>query len=139
MDGNYCIYAASALALHGIDVGDTDDIDIITSTENVNRLRILLFDYLYKEPKLKETELFRSEFAQFHLPLMELEVSGNLQVCKEGEWHDVVVYETKPIVIYDNMSVNVASLTDIKRILKLFGRPKDLKRLKSIDLERTSK
>lgn len=84
-----------------------------------------------KHPTTKEDNLFRSNFAQFNLSLMDIETMGGGQVDKDGKWKDVCVvdYHEMPI---GNTIVKVPTLDEIKRLLLLFGRDKDLKRITMI-------
>lgn len=79
-------------------------------------------------PKTKEDDLFRSNFARFNLPLMDIEVMGNLQIKKNNIWQSVYVHEYKEVDI-GNLIIKIPTIKEQKRILFLFGREKDLKRI----------
>ena len=72
--------------------------------------------------------MFRSNFARFKLPLMDIEVMGDLQIKKNDIWQSVCVKEYKEIFI-GNLIIKIPTIEEQKRILSLFGREKDLKRI----------
>lgn len=72
--------------------------------------------------------LFSSNFARFNLPLMDVEVMGNLQIKKNNVWQFVYVQEYREIFIGD-LIIRIPTMEEQKRILSLFGREKDLKRI----------
>lgn len=124
----FYVIGASAMILSGIEIGETSDIDILTTEVNSSRLQRLLNRYMEIAPKTKEDDLFRSDFARFNLPLMNIEVMGNLQIKKGNVWQSVCVHEYKEMLIGD-LTVRMPTIKEQKRILALFGREKDLKRM----------
>ena len=50
-------------------------------------------------PETKENDLFHSNFARFNLPLMDIEVMGNLQVKKNNIWQPVCVQEYREVSV----------------------------------------
>lgn len=124
----FYVIGASAMILSGIEIGETSDIDILTTEVNSSRLQRLLNRYMEIAPKTKEDDLFRSDFARFNLPLMNIEVMGNLQIKKGNVWQSVCVHEYKEMLIED-LTVRMPTIKEQKRILALFGREKDLKRM----------
>lgn len=83
-------------------------------------------------PVTKENDLFRSNFAQFNFPLMNVEAMGGLQVKKNGIWQNVHISDFCEVPI-GNMVVKIPTLDEQKRLLLLFGRDKDLKRIRLFD------
>ena len=112
---DFYVIGASAMILSGIEVGETADIDILTTEMNSCKLQHLLKTYMEISPETKEDDLFRSNFARFKLPLMDIGQS----VC---------VKEYKEIFI-GNLIIKIPTIEEQKRILSLFGREKDLKRI----------
>ena len=125
---DFYIIGASAMILSGIEVGETADIDILTTEMNSCKLQHLLKTYMEISPETKEDDLFRSNFARFNLPLMDVEVMGNLQIKKNNVWQFVYVQEYREIFIGD-LIIRIPTMEEQKRILSLFGREKDLKRI----------
>lgn len=128
---DWCIIGASAMILSGIKIEKTSDIDILTTKEGADEWKSALQEYLELNPKTKEDDLFRSNFARFKFPLIDIEVMGGLQVNKGGNWNDVLVNDFHEIPIGDTF-VKIPTTNELRRILSLFGRDKDLKRLAMI-------
>ena len=124
----FYIIGASAMILSDIEIGETSDIDILTTEANSSKLQHLLNRYIEIAPKTKEDDLFRSDFARFKLPLMDIEVMGNLQIKKDNIWQSVCVHEYKDVFIGD-LIVRIPTVKEQMRILSLFGREKDLRRI----------
>lgn len=125
---DFYVIGASAMILSGIEVGETADIDILTTEMNSCKLQHLLKTYMEISLETKEDDLFRSNFARFKLPLMDIEVMGDLQIKKNDIWQSVCVKEYKEIFI-GNLIIKIPTIEEQKRILSLFGREKDLKRI----------
>ena len=124
ISSEFYIIGASAMILSNIKIGETSDIDILTTEMNASKLQYLLKAYMEVSPETKENDLFHSNFARFNLPLMDIEVMGNLQVKKNNIWQPVCV---------GKMIVRIPTIEEQKRILSLFGREKDLKRLQILN------
>lgn len=124
----WCIIGSSALILSDVSNEETFDIDILTTKVGSDNFQRSLKEYIEVTPKTKEDHLFRSDFARFNFPLMDIEIMGGLQVKKDGIWQDVIIEHFREIAI-GNMSVKVPTLEEQKRLFLLFGREKDLKRV----------
>lgn len=119
------------MILHGYGIGDTADIDILTTSEGSDKLQLSLKEYMETAPLTKENELFRSNFARFQLPLMDVEVMGELQVCKDKEWRPVFIEEYTTLHI-ENVAIRIPTLKEQIRVLSLFGREKDYRRINQL-------
>lgn len=126
-----CIIGASAMILHSYEIGNTADIDILTTSEGSDKLQLSLKEYMETAPLTKENELFRSNFARFQLPLMDVEVMGELQVCKDKEWRPVFIEEYTTLHI-ENVAIRIPTLKEQIRVLSLFGREKDYRRINQL-------
>lgn len=62
---DFYVTGASALILSGIEIGGTSDIDILTTEAKALQLQQLLKRKMEIDPKTKEDDLFRSDFARF--------------------------------------------------------------------------
>ncbi len=125
---DFYIIGASAMILSDIEIGETSDIDILTTEMNSLKLQCSLKAYMEIAPETKEDGLFSSNFVRFNLPLMDVEVMGNLQIKKNNVWQFVYVQEYREIFIGD-LIIRIPTMEEQKRILSLFGREKDLKRI----------
>lgn len=132
MEDDFYIIGGSALILAGIEIGDTKDIDILTTPRNVQILRKVWSEKLDQDFILGESELFRSEFARFIFPEMIVEGLGNLEICKNGIWSLVNVDDFTTVEV-EGMKIKIPTISDIVRILELFGREKDKERVKIIN------
>lgn len=128
INSEFCIIGASAMILSGIEIGETSDIDLLTTDMNASKLQHLLKAYMEVAPETKEDDLFHSNFARFNFPLMDIEIMGDLQIKKNNIWQPVCVQEYQEIFIGD-LLVRIPTIEEQRRILSLFGREKDLKRL----------
>ena len=125
---DFYIIGASAMILSDIEIGETSDIDILTTEMNSLKLQCSLKAYMEIAPETKEDGLFSSNLARFNLPLMDVEGMGNLQIKKNNVWQFVYVQEYREIFIGD-LIISIPTMEEQKRILSLFGREKDLKRI----------
>ena len=132
ISSEFYIIGASAMILSNIKIGETSDIDILTTEMNASKLQYLLKAYMEVSPETKENDLFHSNFARFNLPLMDIEVMGNLQVKKNNICQPVCVQEYREVSV-GKMIVRIPTIEEQKRILSLFGREKDLKRLQILN------
>jgi len=122
------IIGASALILSGYSIGNTTDIDILTTHEAAEKLKSSLNTYIEVNPETKEDNLFRSNFARYNLPLMDIEVMGDLEINKNGLWKELEVNNYQTLLV-NTLSIKVPTLEEQIRILSLFGREKDIKRI----------
>lgn len=123
-----CIIGSAAMVLSDIDIDNVKDIDIVTTIKAAEKLEYSLKSYIDPSTQGKENDLFQSKFLQFHLPLMDLEVMGDLKIQKDGIWNLLTIKEYKTIFV-KNLSLKIPTLKEQIRILQLFGREKDLKRV----------
>ncbi|MDH6309358.1 hypothetical protein M2451_002756 [Dysgonomonas sp. PFB1-18] len=127
LQDDFFIIGASAAILSGIEIGDTGDIDILSSTADAQRLKQLWDEKMVTNPQMKESHLFRSDFARYSFSLMDIEVMGDLYLCSEGAWKKIEVQEYTCFGI-DGLQIKVPTIAEQIRILDLFGRPKDQQR-----------
>ena len=131
LDGNFCIIGASAIILSDIDIGITHDIDILTTSSNADTLKKVWKDRMEYNPILKESELFKSNFARFNFEELDIEVLGDLQVYKNNNWVPLKIEKYESIPYYD-LNIRIPSLSEQIRILTFFGREKEMKRINLI-------
>ena len=127
--GEWAVFGSAALVLNGMDV-EAGDIDILLGTreaeileERWNALRIV-----EQNPMEKKDSPFRSRLSKFRSPQLTVELSGGLEIRKAGTWQPVTVHE----VHTSAQGIRFCTLEECKRLLTLFGRPKDLERLQCI-------
>lgn len=65
IESDWWIIGGAALALRGVDVGETHDIDILTDRDGSEEFKAALSDIRENTPKTKEDHLFRSSSQDF--------------------------------------------------------------------------
>lgn len=132
LNGDYYIIGSSAIILSGIDIGVTHDIDILTNSHNPDILRSEWYDKLVKNPTMKESELFKSNFACFQFPEMQIEIQGELKVFKDNHWVHLEINDYN-ILKLNELEIKIPTLAEQIRVLNLFGRNKDMQRINIIN------
>jgi hypothetical protein len=113
---NWTIFGSAALLLNGIEGIETTDIDILIPSQNLSR---------HSEIPQQGSTLFSSEERKiYEIQGISVDVSWGLQVWSGKQWNKVEILE-----VVEKDGLRYASLPDCIRLLKLFGRPKDLQRL----------
>lgn len=128
---DYFIIGTSALVLSGIEV-ETSDIDILASDRDADYLKDVWKDKLLKNIKTKDNELFQSNFSRYNYELLDIEIMGNLQVRKDDVWSPVVIKNYNEVDI-EGVKIKIPTINELKRILLLFGREKDISKIKLIE------
>ena len=112
----WMVIGSGALMLLGLPLGAANDLDIVTSAEGAGRLRARWADWLGSDGARIPDGPFRpDDFARYETPWGPAEVMGGLKV--HGE----------PLVITAcHADLPIPTAQEQLRILRLFGRPKDL-------------
>lgn len=119
------IIGSAAMRLGGIAQTEPADVDLLCSTGDAERLIAAWQENIDIAYTPHGSDRFRSCFARFrHLP-MPLEVMGDLQVRVGPDWQPVRV-ESSQQVRCDDHAVTLPTWQEQIRILRLFGRDKDL-------------
>ena len=82
ISSEFYIIGASAMILSNIKIGETSDIDILTTEMNASKLQYLLKAYMEVSPETKENDLFHSNFARFS----NLFVYKNIEKFQLEKW-----------------------------------------------------
>jgi len=114
----WSLIGSGALILLGAPVDEAADLDVVTSVAGAGRLRTAWAAWLTPGPGKEPDGPFRSEdFARYETPLGPVEVMGGLRV--RGGALDV--------------SGPIPPAAEQLRILRLFGRPKDLAKAATLE------
>lgn len=124
-DPYWVVFGSAALALCGFDV-EVHDVDIMTSERGLAEFCRRYADSCTCR-EVPAGPFFRSPMARFRMDGWQVEVCGPLEVCKQGEWLPV---EVREVTITDG--IRHCSREECKRLLQLFGRRKDLRRLECL-------
>lgn len=117
------IIGSAAMALSGVPGVVPQDVDVLCSARDADALRVAWSRHVDAGYAPQDDTRFRSRFARFtHLP-MPLEAMGGLEAMTDAGWLPVRVAATTRVRSGD---VPVPALEEQRRILRLFGRDKDL-------------
>jgi hypothetical protein len=119
----WSLIGSGALILLGVPLEAAADLDVVTSVEGAARLRTVWAAWLRSgEPKLPDGPFRSEDFARYETPWGPVEVMGGL--CIRGE--PLVITELEP-------SRPIPTAAEQLRILRLFGRPKDLAKAEQLE------
>ena len=118
------IIGSSALHLSGVPGIVPQDLDLLTSGRDADSLVEALPDQVDSN-YLPSDKRFDSRFASFPALPMPVEVMGDLAMRIEGAWQAIIVGPSR-ILDVGAHEVRVPTLHEQIRLLKLFGRDKDL-------------
>lgn len=122
-DPHWVVFGSAAIALCGYDV-QVHDVDVMMSEAGLEQFR-LRYARWCECLDVPSGSLFRSFMSRFNIEGHRLEVCGPLEVCREGTWQSVRVDD----VATTPDGIRHCSADECRRLLRLFGRPKDLQRL----------
>ncbi len=122
-DSAWAVFGSAALALNGVDVA-VNDIDILLTAEGAAQLETL---WAARRIPLDEKGggPFRSRLSQYRTQGLIVELSGHLEILRHGRWQPVCIREAA----VTPEGIRYSTLPECKRLLQLFGRPKDKARL----------
>ncbi len=129
---DFFIIGASALLLSGIDIENTEDIDILTSRQDALILQKLWKDNIASNHIPKHSDLFRSNFNRYKFQWIDVEVMGGLEVNTQEGW---ILLTVNDYIVHNigDIEIKIPTLQEQRRILTLFGREKDYQKIKLID------
>ncbi len=122
-DAAWAVFGSAALVLNGVDVA-VSDIDIMLTAEGAAQLETLWAAHRIPLDE-KSGGLFRSRLSQYRTPGLIVELSGGLELFRADRWQPVLIHEAA----ITPEGIRHATLPECKRLLQLFGRPKDTARL----------
>jgi hypothetical protein len=116
--------AATWLAGHTLSVGD---LDVLTSTRDAQALIQHWHESRLSTGHAAGAEQFRSHFARFAFPGVPVEIMGDLEAHDGRDWCRVRVGHIV-IACLGDLEIPIPSEDEQIRLLRLFGRDKDLQR-----------
>lgn len=125
------IFGSAASVLSGVRIEKTNDIDILTSERDAKLLKKLWHSRdLHIDSK--PSELFRSDFSRYRFDLIDIEICGNLEIYRNNKWQPVTIFDYETLAI-GKLLIKIPTLHEQKNILQLFGREKDLEKIKLVE------
>lgn len=114
----WSLIGSGALVLLGVPLEAAGDLDVVTSVDGARRLRAAWGAWIAPgEPKAPDGPFRSDDFARYETPWGPVEVMGGLKV------------RGRPL----DVSGPIPSAADQLRILRLFGRPKDLAKAERLE------
>ncbi|MFD1786568.1 hypothetical protein ACFSC3_03180 [Sphingomonas floccifaciens] len=129
-EDDWWIIGSAAVALHGAFVTPLKDVDVMMSYRDAERfLTDVNGDRIVPEP----SALFQSDiFGVWTAPPIPVEIFGGFRLaCNEG-WQSIG-FTTRLAMAVDGGQIYIPGIDDLRGLLRSFGRPKDLERLRLIE------
>ena len=116
------VIASAAVALHGVDLDDVADVDVLLSIGDARRLFAALD--IAPHPQADHPQ-FRSDlFGTWMAAPLPVELMAGFRYRTEHGWH-AVRPQTRVAVDVEGVSVFVPDRAELGVLLRDFGRPKD--------------
>ena len=114
----WSLIGSGALILLGAPLEGAADLDVVTGVDGAGRLRAAWGDWLdAAEPKAPDGPFRSEDFARYLTPWGPVEIMGGLKV------------RGRPL----DLAAPIPSAAEQLRILRLFGRPKDLEKAQRLE------
>ncbi|AFD05628.1 nucleotidyltransferase family protein [Solitalea canadensis] len=125
LEDDFYLIGSGALVMERIEIDKVNDIDLLTSERDADKLKKIWNDKLSQGYIPADGQLFKSNFGRFRFNTFDLEVMGDLAVNTQNGWHNLRINEYLTVNIA-GLSLRIPTLLEQYRVFKLFGRPKDL-------------
>ena len=121
------VISSAAVALHGVGPVEVGDVDVVMSVSDARRV----MDELGVAPIEKgASSLFRSTlFGRWETPPLVVEIMAGFHVATGSGWTEVLPRTRVPVLVEGSV-VHVPERRELAEMLRLFGRPKDLERVR---------
>ena len=121
------VISSAAVALHGVEPITVGDVDLLMSVGDARRL----MDKLGVAPiEDGASAMFRSTlFARWETPPLVVEIMAGFHVATGAGWTEVLPRTRVPIIVQGRV-VYMPDRVELAEMLRLFGRPKDLERVR---------
>lgn len=128
----WTIIGSGALMMAGLPVEDCPDLDIVTTQAGAARLEGAWARWRQADYAPDPAAAFRSRFSRYLAPEGAVEVMGDLTRRTEGGWTPVTVraIETRR---FAGVDLPLPTPAEQLRILREFGRPKDLAKARALE------
>ncbi len=124
---SWWVIASAAVALHGVTPIEVGDVDVVMSVGDARRV----MDSLDITPiEHGVSSLFRSTlFGRWETPPLIVEIMAGFHVATAAGWTEVLPMTRVPILV-EGCAVYIPERAELAGMLSLFGRPKDLERVR---------
>ncbi len=121
------VISSAAVALHGVTPIEVGDVDVLMSVGDARRV----MDRLGVVPiEDGASSLFRSTlFGRWKTPPLVVEIMAGFHVATGAGWTEVLPRTRVPVLVEGSV-VYVPDRAELTEMLRLFGRPKDLERVR---------
>ena len=124
------IIGSAAVTLHGAHVPDIKDVDVLMTASDAERV---LRDLGLPSRPPTSSRMFRSSvFGTWSAPPLPVEIMGDLNLATPAGWHPVRP-DTRQAVTVDGYQLFVPAAGELIALLRSFGRPKDLVRVRLLE------
>lgn len=124
------IIGSAAVALHGAQVTDIRDVDLMMGLSDARHFLQRLG--VQSKPDTGHPK-FRSEiFGTWRMPPLPVEIFAGFSLADSEGWTPVVL-QTRQAVSVAGSTLYVPSKKELRELLLSFGRPKDLERVRQLD------
>ena len=121
------IISSAAVALHGVTPIAVGDVDVLTSVGDARRVMLALGIVPVSDGA---SPLFRSTlFGRWQAPPLVVEIMAGFHVATGSVWTEVMPLTRVPLLV-DRRVVYVPDQRELAAILRLFGRPRDMERVR---------
>ena len=127
------IISSAAVALHGVDAGRVADVDVLLSIDDAEQIFPSLG--LPLAPGLDHPDFRSSLFATWTQPPLAVEFMAGFRYRAGDAWLPVQP-RTREAISVGNVTVHVPDREELARILRGFGRSKDIERADRLMAER---
>lgn len=128
----WTIIGSGALMMVGLPVEDCPDLDILTTSAGAARLEATWAGWRQADYAPDPAAAFRSRFSRYQAPEGAVEVMGDLQLRTAGGWAPVTVQATE-MRRFAGVELPLPTAAEQLRILRQFGRPKDLAKAQALE------
>ena len=124
------IIGSAAVTLHGAHVPDIKDVDVLMTALDAER--VLRDLGLRSHPPTSSTMFRSSVFGIWSAPPLPVEIMGDLNLATRAGWC-LVRPATREAVTVDGHKLFVPVANELIALLRSFGRPKDLVRIRLLE------
>lgn len=119
------IISSAAAALHGADVSDVADVDLLMSVRDARR--VLAVIGLAPQAGTASPHFKSKIFGCWHDPPLPVDIMGGFQVAASAGWRPVRLSSRERVTV-DGHALHIPSTKELIGLYRVFGRPKDLQR-----------